>query len=69
MLKGLGCDIYKKTGLPYGLMDGTNAENFFIRAGGWNCRHSIQPVAERQVPRQIRDEVYGTVEYKAWKNL
>jgi len=69
MLKGLGCDIYKKTGLPYGLIDGTNPENFFIRAGGWNCGHSINPVAERQVPVAIRDVVYASDEYKAWKKL
>jgi hypothetical protein len=67
MLKGLGCDIYKKTKLPYGMIDGTNPENFFIRAGGWNCRHSIQPVAERQVPVALRELLYETREYKAWK--
>lgn len=68
ILEGLGCDIYKKTGLPYGMIDGTNAENFFIRAGGWNCRHSIHPVAERQVPLTIRNRVFATPEYKAWKS-
>lgn len=67
ILKGLGCDIYKKTKLPYGMIDGTNPENFFIRAGGWNCRHSIQPVAERQVPGNIREEVFLTQAYKSWK--
>jgi len=72
--KGLKCNgdpvpIYKKTGLPYGMIDGTNAENFFIRAGGWNCRHSIQPVSERQVPGAIREDVFTTAEYKAWKAL
>lgn len=69
ILKGLGCDIYKKTGLPYGMIDGTNPENFFIRAGGWNCRHSIHPVAERQVPRDIREEVFATAAYKSWLRL
>lgn len=69
ILEGLGCDIYKKTGLPYGMIDGTNPENFFIRAGGWNCRHSIQPVAERQVPREIREEVFATAAYKNWLRL
>lgn len=67
--KRLGCDIYKKTGLPYGLIDGTNAENFFVRAGGWNCGHSIQPVAERQVPESIKAKVYATAEYISWKAL
>lgn len=68
ILKGLGCDIYKKTGLPYGMIDGTNAENFFIRAGGWNCRHSIHPVAERQVPGNIRTDVLNSSAYKVWKS-
>jgi len=66
ILKGLGCDIYHKTKLPYGMIDGTNAENFFIRVGGLNCRHSINPVAERQVPKAIRDEVYLKSDYIAW---
>lgn len=67
MLEGMGCDIYKKTGLPHGMIAGTNAENFFIRAGGWNCGHSIQPVAERQVPAAVREAAYATAEYKSWK--
>lgn len=66
ILEGMGCDIYPKTKLPYGLIDGTNPENFFIRAGGWNCGHSINPVAERQVPVAIRDALYATAEYKRW---
>lgn len=69
ILEGLGCDIYKKTGLPYGMVDGTNAENFFIRAGGWNCRHSIHPVAQRQVPGNIRDAIFLTPAYKAWATI
>lgn len=72
--KGLKCKgkpvpIYKKTKLPYGMIDGTNAENFFIRAGGWNCRHSIQPVNIRQVPKQAQDRVFNSSEYKSWKRL
>lgn len=66
MLKGLGCDIYKKTELPYGMIAGTNPENFFIRAGGYSCRHSIHPVAQRQVPAKIREEVFTTPAYKDW---
>lgn len=71
---GLKCDgnpvpIYKKTGLPYGMIDGTNAENFFIRAGGWNCGHAIQPIAIRQVPKNILEQVYATEPYKAWAAL
>lgn len=69
ILEGMGCDIYAKTKLPYGLIDGTNPENFFVRAGGWNCGHSIQPVAERQVPVAIREALYATAEYKRWDRL
>lgn len=69
MLEGLGCDIYAKTKLPYGMIDGTNPENFFIRGGGWNCRHSIHPVAQRQVPGNIRDEIFLTPAYKAWATI
>ena len=72
--KGLKChgepvSMYKKTGMPYGMIDGTNAENFFIRAGGWNCRHSIHPVAQRQVPGNVREEVFATTAFKAWATI
>lgn len=69
MLEGLGCDIYKKTGLPYGMIDGTNPDNFFIRAGGWNCRHSIQPISERQVPGDIRELTFLNPAYITWKSV
>lgn len=59
--------IYKKTGLPYGMIEGTNAENVFIRAGGWNCRHSIQPVNIRQVPANVVAQVEQTAAYKRYK--
>lgn len=70
--KGLLCDnqtvpIYAKTGLPYGMIDGTNPENFFVRAGGWNCGHSIQPISKRQVPAKVLEALEATEEYKSWK--
>lgn len=64
--KGEPVKIYPKTELPYGMIPGTNAENFFVRAGGYNCRHSIQPVAARQVPAAIRALIEATPEYKAY---
>lgn len=66
--KGDPVKIYPKTELPYGMIPGTNAENFFIRAGGYNCRHSIQPVAARQVPAPIRALIEATPEYIAYAN-
>ena len=67
--KGETVPIYWKTGLPYGMVDGTNASNFFILAGGWNCRHSIHPVAQRQVPQAIREALFTTSEYHAWAEI
>lgn len=60
--------IYPRTGLPHGLIEGTNAENFLIRAGGYNCGHQIRPVPERNVPLETRDRVYNTTAYQRWKS-
>lgn len=49
------CAIYPKTGLPYGMIEGTTPENFQCNCGGWNCRHQLVPVADAVVPKQIRD--------------
>lgn len=61
--------IYDKTGLPQGMIDGTNPENFFVYRGGYNCGHQINPVSEIRVPLDIREKVFATPEYKAWKGL
>lgn len=59
--------IYEKTGLPHGMKEGTNAENFITLRGGWNCGHQITGVPERNVPLEIRDRVYNTPSYHNWK--
>lgn len=48
------CAIYAKTGLPYGMIEGTTPENFQVNCGGWNCRHQLVPVADAVVPAQLR---------------
>jgi len=60
--------IYEKTGLPHGMIPDTNVENFFVRAGGYNCGHAIFPLIEKLVPLEIKQRVYGTAAYKRWKN-
>lgn len=60
--------IYEKTGLPSGMIPGTDASNFFIRRGGYRCGHSIRPVNERQVPQADKDRVFVTAAYISWKN-
>lgn len=59
--------IYKRTGLPHGLIEGTNAANFQINRGGYNCGHQVRPVPERNVPLAIRDETFASDYYKNWK--
>lgn len=61
--------IYAKTGLPNGMIEGTNESNFFIRRGGYNCGHQIRPVNEQIVPLDRREEVYSTQEYKDWAEI
>lgn len=67
----LKVQIYPKTGLPAGMIPGTNPENFFIRRGGYNCGHQIRPVSERLVIAQdkaLYDKVISSSKYKAWKS-
>lgn len=59
--------INPKTNLPYGFIEGTNAENFFVRRAGYQCGHQIRPVPERNVPLEVRDRVYNTPAYHRWK--
>lgn len=58
--------IYPRTGLPHGMIEGTDAANFFVRRGGYNCGHQIFPVIERIVPKKSRDRVAALPSYQAW---
>lgn len=60
--------INPRTNLPYGFIEGTNPENFFIRRAGYQCGHQIRPVPERNVPLETRDRVYNTPAYQRWKS-
>jgi len=53
----LGCEVSAKTGLPAGMIKGTNTGNFFTLAGGWNCQHSIFPVPAGRVPEDVRAKI------------
>ena len=46
--------LYDVTGLPYGLMPGTNAANFRVLRGGYRCNHQIGPVSSAIVPKELR---------------
>ncbi len=58
--------VNRKTGLPNGLMEGTNPENFPRRRGGWNCGHQLVAVDEVAVPVQKRNDVYNSAAYQSW---
>lgn len=49
-------EIYDKTGLPQGMIDGTNPQNFEVYAGGYNCEHHLVPISEMLVPKNLRDK-------------
>lgn len=58
ILKGVICGeqtpLNKKTGLPVGMIDGTNESNFQILRGGYGCRHKLWPVSGGIVPKELR---------------
>lgn len=47
----------KKTGLPSGMMKGTNAENISQRRGGWGCGHQFGVVPDLVVPKNLKDKI------------
>jgi hypothetical protein len=50
------------------MIPGTDAANFFVNRGGYNCGHQIRPVNERQVPTEVVARVKATPEYQAWNS-
>lgn len=50
------CKLSKTTGLPYGMIPGTNADNFKVRRGGYNCGHQFFWVPDNVVPANLRDK-------------
>jgi len=59
--------VSSKTGLPAGLMKGTNKDNLVRRRGGWTCGHQMLAVSEVIVPKSVRETVEATAAYKRWK--
>lgn len=47
--------IYDKTGLPQGMIAGTNESNVLINRGGYNCGHRFIGVPTQSVPKSVRD--------------
>jgi hypothetical protein len=54
-IDGHSCKLNKQ-GLPLGMIPGTDANNFKIRRGGYNCGHQFFWVPDSAVPNDIKDE-------------
>jgi hypothetical protein len=59
-------EVNPKTNLWYGAIPGTDVSTVFVNAGGYNCKHSIRPVNERQVPADVVAKAKATPEYISW---
>jgi len=67
--KSVGGSLYKNTGLPHGMIKGTNVETFPVYRGGYNCHHQPIAVSESRVPEKIRREVYAKYNIRANQSL
>lgn len=56
MIDGHQVQLSKYTGLPKGMIEGTDADNFKIRRGGYNCGHQLYWVPDAVVPKALRDK-------------
>lgn len=53
-IDGEQCRLSKSTGLPLGMIPGTNADNFKVRRGGYNCGHQFYWVPDAVVPADVK---------------
>lgn len=56
-INGVQCRLSKSTGLPLGMIPGTDASNFKIRRGGYNCGHQFFWTPDAAVPDQVRSRI------------
>lgn len=56
-IDGHSCKLSKSTGLPLGMIPGTDASNFKIRRGGYNCGHQFFWVPDAAVPENVRKNI------------
>jgi hypothetical protein len=49
--------INSNTGLPFGMIEGTNENNFITNLGGYQCGHTVFPVITESVPATIRNRI------------
>lgn len=52
-IDGHACKLSKSTGLPLGMIPGTDAANFKVRRGGYNCGHQFFWTPDSAVPASV----------------
>ncbi|MDF2381323.1 hypothetical protein JMG10_07595 [Nostoc ellipsosporum NOK] len=55
-IDGHTCRLSKYTGLPLGMIPGTDADNFKVRRGGYNCGHQFFWTPDSGVPKDLREK-------------
>lgn len=63
-IDGQTCKLSKSTGLPLGMIPGTDAANFKIRRGGYNCGHQFFWVPDSAVPENVKNNIGKAAEQK-----
>jgi len=64
-IDGYQVKLNPATGLPQGMFDGTDATNFTVNVGGWNCRHQLYPVSDESVPEDVRKKLEEKINFAA----
>lgn len=54
LINGEQIPLNSKTGLPVGMIPGTDASNFQTLRGGYGCNHQMMPISKFRVPKEIR---------------
>lgn len=60
-IDGEDCKLSSTTDLPLGMIPGTDASNFIILRGGYNCAHHYFEVPDNVVPEAIRNNFANPV--------
>lgn len=55
-IDGEQCKLSKTTDLPIGMIPDTNADNFKVRRGGYNCGHQFFWVPDSAVPEDVKNK-------------
>lgn len=45
------------SGLPCGMKQGTNPQNYVVYRNGWNCRHALIPTSDINVPESVKNSL------------